>query len=371
MKPLLKELLARTGAGEHVVVSTIVESVGSSPRELGASMALTGNGDVFGSLSGGCLESDVLGLAAEVMSDGLARTASYGPEDSDDLFAVGLTCGGYIKVLVRRFSPEHAEALHQLDVWITQGLDVMVASRMDTMEGPTDFLATDGETSIGSLGSAGLDEVVQRQAPSLLRSGWTGILRLGSDGRRDETDVPIVVESFRPRPRLLIVGAIDAAGALAQMAQALGYHVTLADHRPIFATTRRFPSADCILAQRPSEVLASWNADERSAICVLSHDSRIDVPYVVAGLRSPAFYVGAMGSRKTHLDRLDRLSRAGATAGELSRLHSPIGLAIGARTPGEIAAAIIAELVSEATKQDPTTDVRTQSVPAGLSSANT
>jgi xanthine dehydrogenase accessory factor len=371
MKQLLKELLARTGAGEHVAVSTIVESVGSSPREIGASMALTGEGDVLGSLSGGCLESDVLSLATDVMSDGIARTASYGPEDGDDLFAVGLTCGGYINVVIRRFSPAHASSLRQLDTWISEGQDVLVASRLDNTDGPTDFLTTNGDTVVGSLGSNGLDAALRAQAPSLLHSGWTGTLHLGSNGRRDETNVPIFVESFRPRPKLLIVGAIDAAAALAQMAQALGYHVTVADHRPIFATKQRFPAADVVLSKWPADVLNFWQADKRSAICVLSHDTRIDVPYVMAGLRSQAFYVGAMGSRKTHLDRLGRLTDAGATTDELSRLHSPIGLAIGAHTPGEIAAAIIAELVfvaaTVAKPEKPKPEVLRPKVPAALS----
>ena len=198
----------------------------------------------------------------------------------------------------------------------------------------------------GSLGVEGLDVAVTDDARGMLAQGATGQRHYGPAGERRRDEVTVFVEAYAPPPRMLVFGAIDFAAAVARIGSFLGYRVTVCDARAVFATARRFPDADEVVVEWPHRYLARQQVDERTVICVLTHDPKFDVPLLEVALRTPAWYVGAMGSRNTHEDRLDRLREAGLTEADLSRLRSPIGLDLGARTPEETAVAVAAEIVA-------------------------
>ncbi|NEA06815.1 XdhC/CoxF family protein, partial [Streptomyces sp. SID10692] len=196
-----------------------------------------------------------------------------------------------------------------------------------------------------TLGSAGLDAAVTDDARGLLAQGRTGVQRYGALGQRRMQEVAVFVRTYAPPPRMLVFGAIDHAAATARIGAFLGYRVTVCDARPAFATRERFPTADEVVRAWPHTYLESTEVDARTAICVLTHDPRFDVPLLVAALRTPAAYIGVMGSRRTHHDRLARLRAAGVDEAGLARLASPVGLDLGARTPEETAVSIAAEIV--------------------------
>jgi xanthine dehydrogenase accessory factor len=281
----------------------------------------------------------------------------------DDAFAVGLTCGGIIDIFVERVSRETFPELGAIAEAVRRGEPVAVAT---VISGPGQVGArrviwarTDAEAaqdadethrdwhagSSGSLGTDMLDGAVDEDVRGMLAQGVTGIRRYGEGGVRMGDELSVFVNSFAPPPRMLVFGAIDFAAAVARVGKFLGYHVTLCDARQIFATKSRFPDADEVVVEWPHRFLANTTVDARTVICVLTHDPKFDVPVLEVALRSPAGYIGAMGSRRTHEDRLKRLREVGMTEEELARLRSPIGLDLGARTPEETAVSIAAELI--------------------------
>jgi xanthine dehydrogenase accessory factor len=342
----MPQLLALHARGEPAGVGTVVRTWRSAPRPAGASMVVTPEGEAVGSVSGGCVEGAVYEVATEVLVEGGTRYETYGVSD-DDAFAVGLTCGGILEVFVERVDPETWPELPGLARSIEAHEAVAVATVVRGPGAVGRHLLVRAERVEGSLGSERLDAAVSDDALGLLRSGTTGFLRYGADGERLEGEVEVFVVSYSPPPRLIIFGAIDFAAALARAGTFLGFHVTVCDARPVFATTKRFPDADEVVVDWPHRWLAGQVVDERTVICVLTHDPKFDVPALEVALRTPATYVGAMGSRRTHDDRLERLREAGLSTEELKRLHSPIGLDIGARTPEETAVSILAEVVRE------------------------
>lgn len=203
-------------------------------------------------------------------------------------------------------------------------------------------------SSIGSLGDPDLDRVVVRDAVGELAAGITSVRHYGEHGEAREEAVSAFVESFAPPPRMVIFGAVDFTAALARVAKVLGYHVTVCDAREVFATRKRFPMADEVVVDWPDRHLAAIGDDlgQRDAVCVLTHDAKFDVPAIVSALRTNVGYLGAMGSRRTHADRLERLRAEGVDEASLARLMAPIGLDIGARTPEEAAISICAEIIA-------------------------
>ncbi|EPH43520.1 hypothetical protein STRAU_3344 [Streptomyces aurantiacus JA 4570] len=204
----------------------------------------------------------------------------------------------------------------------------------------------DGSYEGGLGGAAGLDRTGVAEARALLDAGRTGTVEVSEDGAHCPGGVTLLVESSVPPPRMIVFGAVDFAAALVRAGKFLGYHVTLCDARPVFATRQRFPEADEVVVDWPHRYLERTATDGRTVLCVLTHDAKFDVPVLVRALRMPVAFVGAMGSRRTHEDRNRRLRDAGVTDLELSRLHSPIGLDLGARTPEETALSIAAEIVA-------------------------
>jgi len=348
-------------AGETFGLATVTRTYRSAPRDPGAALAVAAAGDqeVTGSVSGGCVEGAVYTLALEVCETGTPVLQRYGVSD-DDAFAVGLTCGGIIDIFVERISRESFPELGEIAAAVGRGEPVAVATVIagpgqigarrviwGRDSAPRDGTAEEGwhAGESGTLGSARLDAAVDDDVRGMLAQGLTGIRRYGEHGERRGDDLSVFVSSFAPPPRMLVFGAIDFAAAVARAGKFLGYHVTVCDARKVFATASRFPDADEVVVDWPHRFLAATEVDTRTVICVLTHDPKFDVPLLEVALRTPAGYIGAMGSRRTHADRLERLREAGLTEAELDRLRSPIGLDLGARTPEETAVSIAAELI--------------------------
>ena len=202
------------------------------------------------------------------------------------------------------------------------------------------------ENHVGTAGNEDLDRAVVEAARGMLEGGQTGMRHYGPRGQRRMEDVAVFIQSFAPSPRMYVFGAIDFASAVARIGKFMGYRVTVCDARPVFATRERFPIADEVVIAWPDEFLKTAEVDARTVICVLTHDPKFDVPVLQAALKTPAGYIGAMGSRRTHNNRTARLKEEGVTEGELARISSPVGLDIGARTPEETAVAIAAEIIA-------------------------
>ena len=351
MRDILDMMSKWWAADESFGLATVVSTFSSAPREPGAAMAVSGAGEVVGSVSGGCVEGAVYELAGEVTASGQPVLQRYGISD-DTAFSVGLTCGGIIDIFVQPVSRQTFPEFGEIADAVAAGIPVAAATVISGpgQVGARRIIWADGEDrpreSAGSLGSGDrLDQAVDDDARGMLAQGLTGVRRYGPDGERRRDELGIFVQSFTPPPQMLVFGAIDFAAAVARAGKFLGYRVTVCDARPVFATASRFPDADEVVTDWPHRYLSGIATDSRTVICVLTHDPKFDVPLLEVALRRPAAYIGAMGSRRTHEDRLARLREAGMTSGELARLRSPIGLDLGARTPEETAVAIAAELI--------------------------
>ena len=341
MRDIAAGLRSLLEAGVPFALATVVGARGSSPRPPGAAMAVSAAGDAIGSISGGCVEGAVYDTAERVLAGDGAVVESYGYSD-DDAFAVGLTCGGTLEVLV---APADREVLA---VWAQKVADDEPVALATVVGGPAPLgavLLVGEGWATGSLGVEGLDVAVTDDARGMLAAGQTGDRHYGPQGQRRIDDVTVFVQSFTPPPRMLVFGATDFAAAVSRVGAFLGYRVTVCDARPVFATPQRFPEAHEVVCDWPHRYLERTQVDARTVMCVLTHDPKFDVPLLEVALRRPAAYIGAMGSRRTHDDRLRRLRQAGVQEHELARLHSPIGLDLGARTAEETAVSIAAEIV--------------------------
>ncbi|MEV2212225.1 XdhC family protein [Streptomyces sp. NPDC050997] len=326
-------------------LATVVAVSSSAPRDPGAAMAVGPHEEVVGSVSGGCVEGAVFELAREVVESGQARLETFGYSD-EDAFAVGLTCGGEITVLVRPVTPRTDPSFGAVAEAVAAGRPVTLATVTDGPAPRGATLAVWPDRIEGTLGTAGLDVAVTADARGELALGATGSRHYGPRGERREDAVSVFLHSFAPPPRMLVFGAIDYAAAVARIGDFLGYRVTVCDARPVFATPKRFPEGVEVVVDWPHRYLRGTDTDGRTVICVLTHDPKFDVPLLEEALRRPAAYIGAMGSRRTHDDRLERLAEAGLTEAELSRLRSPVGLDLGARTPEEVAVSVAAEIIA-------------------------
>ncbi|MBZ3905679.1 XdhC family protein [Streptomyces griseiscabiei] len=345
MRDILPVLGEWYAAGSPFGLATVVAVSRSAPRGPGAAMAVGPGGEVVGSVSGGCVEGAVFELAQEVVADGRARLETFGYSD-EDAFAVGLTCGGEITLLVRRVTGAEDPSFGQIVDSVGAGHPVTAATVIDGPAPRGATLAVWPDRASGTLGSTGLDVAVAADARGELAQGITGRRHYGPRGERREDAVSVFLQSFAPPPRMLVFGAIDYAAAVARIGDFLGYRVTVCDARPVFATPKRFPAAVEVVVEWPHRYLRDTPTDDRTVICVLTHDPKFDVPLLEEALRRPAAYIGAMGSRRTHDDRTRRLREAGLGAAELSRLRSPVGLDLGARTPEEVAVSVAAEIVA-------------------------
>jgi xanthine dehydrogenase accessory factor len=359
MREVMPELLDWWGAGETIGVGTVVGTWRSAPRPAGASMLVGPDGSAVGSVSGGCVEGAVYELAQEVVARGTPVLQRYGVSD-DEAFAVGLTCGGILDVFVERVSQQTFPELGDVADDIDAGRPVAVVTVVEHPDpqwlGRRLLVRPEGAAVPvqGSLGSERADAAATDDVRGLLDAGRSELLTYGPDGQRRGEGMRVFCSAYAPRPRMLVFGAIDFAAAVARLGAFLGYQVTVCDARPVFATASRFPEADEVVVDWPHRYLRSQvdagRVDGRTVICVLTHDPKFDVPLLEVALRLPEdrrpAYVGAMGSRRTHEDRTGRLRQAGMTDEELTRLSSPVGLDLGARTPEETAVSIAAEIIA-------------------------
>src|SRR5690625_4782735 len=351
MRDVLDDLIDQWKTGRAVGLVTVVAAYSSAPRVPGAAMAVSEEGNVSGSVSGGCVEGAVYETAMEVLQSERPQLQRYGFSD-DDAFAVGLTCGGVIDVFVEKVDQQSFPNLDRVAQDIKEGKPVAVATVIEhpDPEWVGRRVVVWPDEAQGSIGSPRADHAVVDDVRGLLAAGKNKTLTYGADGQRMEEGMRVFVSTFAPRPRMIVFGAIDFAAALATQAAFLGYHVTVCDARGVFATPQRFPAADEVVVQWPDEYLQqeveAGRVDKRTVIAVLTHDPKFDVPVLQVALPLEVAYIGAMGSRLTHDDRLARLRRAGVSEELLAKLHSPIGLDLGARTPEETAVSIAAEIIA-------------------------
>jgi xanthine dehydrogenase accessory factor len=320
MRDILETLERWTGEGRRIAVAMLVERRGSAPRDPGACLALSEGGEVAGSVTGGCVEPAVIREAEAVLAGEAARVRVYGIAD-EDAFQIGLACGGTVGI-----------SIFELDRGVVPA--VADAVRDDRPAALTVVLGNGAQRVV--LPDAGGSDAVSQ----LLAAGRSAVVEL--DGE------PVFVAAFTPRPAMYVFGAIDHAATLVRVGKLLGYRVTVCDARAKFVTRARFPEADELVVEWPDRFLRSAPVDARTAICILTHDHRFDVPALVAALETRAGYIGAMGSRKTTEERDERLRAEGVGDADLARIHAPIGLAIGARSPEEVAVAIGAQIVEAA-----------------------
>ncbi|GAA1932696.1 XdhC family protein [Brevibacterium antiquum] len=344
---------------QDVVVATIVGTDGSVPRPVGTSMLVDAADEIHGSLTGGCVEGAVLEACREALATGAATVQRYGYSD-DDAFAVGLMCGGSIDVLVQPFRAARSDLRQETDQQDPIAM-VMRLPAADHDESSSalavseDALKESSGRAAGSL-AAGLGTVVPpsaldsavRHAESMIRSGSTGTVRIAAaEGNRNPID--LFIETRIPPAHLVIIGANAFGRALVEAALPLGHRITLCDPRPAFTGPMSFPGAEVVRAwphRFLTEAADLGAVDERSMICVLSHDPKVDIPTLVRALDLDVAYVGAMGSRRSDRDRRSALQEAGVDSRALERLHSPIGLDVNAMTPAEVAVSILAEILA-------------------------
>lgn len=362
MRDIAPEVLTWLAEGRDLALCVVTRTWSSAPRPAGTAMAVDADGQVVGSLSGGCVEGAVYDEARAALTDGAARVAHYGVSDGD-AFRIGLTCGGHIDVVVVPL-PVGAPGRDVLaavlaDVLADRPVTLALGVHTGTTPPPAGLplgrmlrVTEPPGTTAGSLGDPALDAAVTDDARGLLHTGRTSLAHYGPAGERRRSDVEVLVASFAPRPRLIVYGAIDFASAVARLGAFLGYRVSVCDARPAFATTARFPDADDVVVSWPhrhfAAELAAGAIGPSTVVAVLTHDPKFDVPLLELALASPCAYVGAMGSRRTHEKRLEGLRERGVPDEDLARLRSPIGLDLRGRTPEETALSILAEVVADA-----------------------
>jgi xanthine dehydrogenase accessory factor len=317
MFEIADRLLAGLAAGRNFAVATAVSIEGSAPRTVGTSMAYDGE-TVIGSIAGGCVEGAVVDTCESVLADGIPRTVEYGVSD-ESAFAVGLTCGGQLRIRVALVTAPIADALREASAGRPSGIATVISGdatrHANRIAAELAARVTLGETALATI-----------------------------DCGTDLVDV--FFEVWAAPPRMIVIGAMDFSAALATAATALGYRVTVCDPRGLFATASRFPVAE-VVVQWPSTWLAEQQLDDRAVICVLAHDDRFDAEIIAQALALPVAFVGAMGSRRTHDRRVASLRDRGVSEHAIARLHSPIGLDIGASTPEETAVSILAEVIAQ------------------------
>lgn len=350
MLDIAEELARWAAEGRDFAVATVVAVSGSAPRGPGAALAVDGSGQAVGSVSGGCVEAAVYDLCVQALQEGKVLRERFGYSD-DDAFAVGLTCGGTIEVVAAGF-PAAAPGRGVLVRALTAAARGEAVALARVVRGPAELLdgmllvRPDGSYEGGLGGLPELDRTAVAEARALLDTGRTGTVELSQDGAHCPGGVTLLVESSLEPPRLIVFGAVDFTAALVRVGKFLGYHVTVCDARPVFTTAARFPEADAVVVDWPHRYLRRTAIDTRTVLCVLTHDAKFDVPLLRVALRLPVAFVGAMGSRRTHDDRVRRLREAGVSDIELARLRAPIGLDLGGRTPQETALSIAAEIVA-------------------------
>lgn len=338
MKDLLPSIQRWRDAGKSVAIATVVSAYGSAPRRAGAKMAISESGEFVGSVSGGCVENDVVEHARQVLDENTARLVPYGISD-DMAFNVGLACGGKIEVFIQPFGRAFPTEKPVAFAYVIAGDGV-----------GNGLLAWESGKYRGTLGRG--DDFDHQVATDAV-----GLLHAGQVGKRSYPDAPggpitVFVDTYPARPAIVIFGAVHIGVALCRLAKVVGdFRVVVVDARGVWATADRFPDADEIHVMRADEYLSQQPLGSNAYVAVLSHDPKLDDPALIGALQSPARYVGAIGSTKTQAARRERLKAAGLTEGQVQRLYGPVGLDIAAQTPDEIALAILGQMIAVKNRQ--------------------
>jgi xanthine dehydrogenase accessory factor len=326
---------------KSIAIATVVKTWGSAPRGVGAKMAVNIDGDMAGSVSGGCVEGAVVEAAVDVLKTGNPKLLHFGVSD-ETAWDVGLACGGEIEVFVRRLNRDVWESLRlQLENGIS-------AASLIVVRGPKNLLGFEAvaneakiETSPNAHSHTGVLELFRRKFPNKASSGLHSLIS------EDFGKIDVFVDVVQPSSTLVIVGGVHIAIPLVSYAKTLGFYVVVIDPRKKFGSKDRFLLADQLINSWPKEAFKEINLTSSTAVAVLTHDPKIDDPALEVVIQSPAFYIGALGSKKTHSERRERLIQMGFSAEQVNRIHAPIGLDLNARSPEEIALAIISEIVKE------------------------
>ncbi len=343
MKEILKELDAWMAAGEEIALATVVRVDGSAPRPSGGRLCLTRTGAMVGSVSGGCIESDVYERALRVLDSGVPALASYGPAPPEG-FEVGLSCEGTIEVLIEPFAAD--EAWNRVRRAVEEDCPAAIAIGISPARTLGARLGIVGETRDGSAQAGGIDPAIDGlvvdEALRLLRDGGAAVFEVEAHGEVHQ----VFIEPFAPAQRLYLVGATPIAVSLCRMAKEVGFSVIVIDPRTALAAGDRFRDAVEVLHEWPVDVLDGASLDADAYVLTLTHDAKFDLPTLARALESDVRYIGALGSRKTHAKRLTALRERGFGEEALARIKTPVGLDLGGRRPEEVALAILAEMVA-------------------------
>ncbi len=323
-----------------IALATVVQTWGSSPRRIGAKMAINDEGKIIGSVSGGCVEAAVIQDAAQVLRRDTPALLDFGVAD-DQAWSVGLSCGGRLSVFVERLWPDWWRRIWP-EIENHQGLATATA-----LTGPD----AGKKVACGAGGPLWKTPALSKELDSILTEAAVSGLEDRQTVRKTVTNFDVLVDCHLPKPRIVLVGGAHVAMALSTLAAALGFRVVLIDPRRVFASRERFPGAEAIYHDYPQDALPKLRLDSDTYVAVLTHDPKIDDPAMLGALPSPAPYVGVLSSRKTHEKRAARLLAAGLDPALLQRIQIPIGLDIGARTPEEIALAILGQIVAVRNRQ--------------------
>jgi xanthine dehydrogenase accessory factor len=338
MENLLDQIEDWFDEGRSVALATVIKTWGSSPRPAGAMMAITDQGEISGSVSGGCVESAVIDAAQEVLDKGSPTRLHFGVAN-EEAWEVGLSCGGEIDVFVRAFTREELDPWREAVLREERYCIALVIKGSQDQLGMNWFVYGNGET-LGVPTQPDLPPVLLEAAKAAASDRKSALISVDSD-QIQEAFLQVVE---LPR-KLVLVGGVHIAIPLASLADTIGFEVIVIDPRRLFSTTDRFPAVKRLLGEWPQEAFKKLTLTESTAVVMLTHDPKIDDPAIKIVLDSPVFYIGALGSQKTHQKRLERLTAQGVEPGKLKLIHAPVGLNLGATTPEEIALAVMAEIV--------------------------
>jgi xanthine dehydrogenase accessory factor len=335
------------GEGRRVAVATLIATVGSAPLDPGAEMLVDDSGRIEGSVTGGCVEGALVEVAAEVLGGGAPRVVQYGISDQEAA-DVGLMCGGTVRLFVHELTDEAREPLTAVSETLKLGHPIALATVLDGDAAGAKTAVTP-EGTVGDLGIERLDASVKRDALGCLDQGLSTVRSYSASGEVMGDELRVYIQGFASRPQMVIFGAIDFSVAVARLARELGYRVTICDARAPFISSSRFSAVAEVAVDWPDRFMAGRELGARDVVLVFTHDPKFDEPALIAALETDAGYVGALGSRRTHARRVERLREAGVDEAQTERIAAPCGLDIGARTPTETAISILAEVVARRT----------------------
>jgi xanthine dehydrogenase accessory factor len=360
MREIAKQVGVWLERGAATALATLVHVQNSAPRLPGAHCAVTGDGELAGAISAGCVESDLFERAQAVLADGVTRIASYTVADADAM-RIGLTCGGAIDVLIEPID-KHRAAWAAVLAAVAHNRPVGLAAVVTPgdMLGRRMFLVGDATGSI----DAALDAEIAAAMRDQLVAGGSRNLEFDRGGAA----VRVFIEAIAPPPHLIVVGATQTALPLCRMAKELDFRVTVVDPRAVYASEERLGGADAVIREWPDQAFARLDLDDNCYLAILTHDAKFDLPSLRAVLRSPVRYIGALGSRRTHAKRVEALRAEGYGDAEIARIHSPIGMDLGGRAPAEIALSILAEITAVRFGRDPRARTEVGAPGAGVGS---